>query len=289
MNVELVVDAKATLGEGAIWDARRQRLLWVNIVEGEVHAYNPADDTDQAVEVGQAVGTVVPRRGGGLMLALEHGFASFDLETHELTIINDPEQDLPDNRFNDGKCDPAGRFWAGTMSADRTPVASLYRMDADHTVQRVLGGVTVSNGIAWSLDQSTMYYIDTPTRQVDAFDFDVESGQITNRRVVITVPEQAGKPDGMTIDAEGKLWIAMWDGSRITRWDPSTGRLEQTIPIPARKVTSCAFGGEHLDDLYVTTARNGMTETELRDQPHAGGVFRVRPGVRGVEAFEFAG
>ncbi len=289
MNVELVIDAKATLGEGAIWDARRKRLYWVDIPEGEVHVYDPADETDQAIAIGQPVGTVVPRRSGGLMLAVEHGFAALDLETHKLAILNDPEDNLPDNRFNDGKCDPAGRFWAGTMNADRRPEGSLYCMDTDHSVRRMFGGTTCSNGIVWSLDQSSMYYIDTPTRQVDAFDYDVESGEIANRRVTITVPEEMGKPDGMTIDAEGMLWIAMWEGSRVTRWDPCDGSLLQTIRIPALRVTSCAFGGENLDELYITTARTRMTATQLAEQPHAGGVFRVHPGVRGVEAFEFVG
>ncbi len=290
MNIELVINAKATLGEGAIWDTRRKRLYWVDIHEGKVHIYNPADETDQVVKVGQRVGAVVPRRGGGLMLAVHHGFASLDLETNELTIIDDPEKDLPDNCFNDGKCDPAGRFWAGTVSINSEPGAgSLYCMDTDRSVRRMFGGVTCSNGIAWSLDRSTMYYIDTPTRQVDAFDYDVETGEIANRRAAVTVPEKMGKPDGMTIDAEGMLWIAMWEGSRVTRWDPRAGTLEQTIPIPALRVTSCAFGGENLDELYVTTARIRMTETQLAEQPHAGGVFRVRPGVRGIEAHEFVG
>lgn len=289
MNVERALDAKATLGEGSIWDARRRRLLWVDIVAGQVHVYDPADGSDQVYEVGQPVGTVVPRRSGGLMLAVEHGFASYDLATGELTLLHDPEPDRPDNRFNDGKCDPAGRFWAGTMSGDRTPVAALYRMDTDHTVQCMLDGVTVSNGIVWSHDRSTMYYIDTPTRRVDAFDFDLASGRIANRRPVITVPDELGKPDGMTIDAEDNLWIAMWDGGQVTHWNAKTGRLEQRIPIPAQRVTSCAFGGENLDELYVTTARFGLSESELRDQPQAGGLFRVRPGVCGVEASEFAG
>ncbi len=290
MDVELVLDAKAIVGEGAIWHARRQRLYWVDIVEGEVHIHDPARGSDRAIKIGQMVGTVVPRRGEGLMLALHHGFATLDTESEKLAILSDPEQHLPDNRFNDGKCDPAGRFWAGTMSISKKQGAgSLYCMDPDHTVRRVLGNVTISNGIAWSLDRSIMYYIDTPTRQVVAFDYNMETGAIGRRRVAVHVPENLGKPDGMTVDAEGAIWIAHWDGGCVTRWDPNSETLEQTIPVPASRVTSCAFGGPNLDELYITTARIGLSETDLTAQPHAGGLFRTRPGVCGVEAFEFSG
>lgn len=290
MEVELVIDAKASLGEAAIWHARKQWLYWVDIDQGEVHRFDPVSDTDQVIEVGQLVGTVVPRAGGGLMLAAERGFASLNLDTHELTIICDPERDLPDNRFNDGKCDPAGRFWAGTISLIRKAgTASLYCLDCDCTVRRMLGGLTNSNGIVWSPDGLTMYHIDTPTLQVKAYDYEARTGEIGNPRVVVTIPQGTGRPDGMTIDAEGMIWVAHWKGGRVTCWDPRTGSLKQTIHVPASQVTSCAFGGPDLDELYITTARIGLTPEELVDQPHAGGVFRARPGVAGVEAAEFAG
>jgi sugar lactone lactonase YvrE len=290
MPVDLILDTKAVLGEGAIWDARAQRLYWVDIRPGHLHVFNPADGNDGVFEVGQMVGTVVPRARGGVMLALEHGFAAFDLTTGRLTPWHDPEEHLPRNRFNDGKCDPAGRFWAGTISLDREPgVASLYCLEPDGQVRRVLQGVTNSNGIAWSLDGATLYYIDTPTQQVTAFDYELASGRIENPRTAISVAPDLGKPDGMTIDAEGMLWIAHWDGGCVGRWDPGTGRLLQTLAVPARRVTSCAFGGPSLEDLYITTARVGLTEAELALTPHAGGLFRARPGVRGVPAFEFAG
>jgi len=290
MDVELVVDAKATVGEGPSWHARSRRLFWVDILEGNIHVYDPSGECDRIIRVGQMVGAVVPRHSGGLMLAMHHGFASFDLDSGTLTTIADPEQHLPRNRFNDGKCDPAGRFWAGTVSIDREPHAgSLYCLDTDHTVRHVLGGVTCSNGIAWSLDRSTMYYIDTPTRRVDAFDYDVQTGRVTKRRVAVVVPEELGKPDGMAIDAEGMLWIAMWDGGCVTRWNPNSGSLDQTVSIPALHVASCAFGGQNLDELYVTTARVRMTEAELAKQPHTGGLFRIRGGMQGAETFEFAG
>jgi sugar lactone lactonase YvrE len=290
MNLELVLDARAMLGEGAIWDSRKQRLYWVDIEPGRLHVFNPGDGTDRAFELGEMVGTVVPRKGGGVMLALQRGFAAFDFRTGELTRWSDPEAHLPRNRFNDGKCDPEGRFWAGTISLDREPCAAgLYCMDTDGRVETMLKGVTNSNGIAWSLDGTAMYYINTPTRRVTQFDYDSTSGRIANPRNVIIIPVNEGKPDGMTIDSEGMLWIALWGGGCVGRWDPRTGTRLGTVSVPAARVTSCAFGGANLDELYITTARTGLSESELADQPHAGGLFRARPGVAGVAAFEFAG
>lgn len=290
MNVELVLDAQAALGEGAIWQARDQRLYWVDIQPGRLHIFDPREGSDRAFELGQMVGTVVPRTRGGVMLALQHGFAAFDPQTGKLQPWTDPEEHLPRNRFNDGKCDPAGRFWAGTISLDHEPrAASLYCLEPNGRVHTKLSGVTNSNGIAWSLDRTSMYYIDTPTSQVTAFDFDMATGSLGPPRTVITVPANLGKPDGMTIDAQGLLWIAHWEGGCVGRWDPQSGRLLETIPVPARRVTSCAFGGPHLDELYITTARIGLTASDLALQPLAGGLFRARPGVAGVSAFEFAG
>ena len=290
-SVELMVDAKATLGEGPIWHAQKQVLYWVNILENQLHIYNPTTNEDRSIDVGQYVTTVVPRKSEGLIVTVQNGFASLDPETEQLTIIHDPERHLPGNRFNDGKCDPAGRLWAGTMSLGSgiTGAGSLYVMDRDLSVRRVLDRVTISNGIAWSLDHLMMYYIDTPTREVSAFDYDIESGSISNRRTAVKIPETYGFPDGMTIDAEGMLWVAGWGSSRVSRWDPKSGKLLQAVTIPATNVSACAFGGHNLDDLYITTAREGLTEEDLVEQPLAGGLFRVKPGVCGNETFEFAG
>jgi len=290
-EVELVHDGRALLGEGPIWDVRQGVLYWVDILGHALHLFDPVTGQDRAINVGQPVGTVVPRTAGGVMLALRDGFASLDLETEELRLICDPEAHLPDNRFNDGKCDPAGRFWAGTMrlAEDRTGAGSLYCLDRDLTVRKMWSKVTVSNGIAWSLDATTMYYIDTPTCAVVAFDYDLATAAIANPRPVISTPDGPGRPDGMTIDAEGMLWVAYWDGWSVVRWDPRDGRELARIAVPAARTTACWFGGPDLGDLYITSARAGLSETALAGQPHAGALFRARPGVRGLPAFEFGG
>ncbi len=289
-EAELVLDARAALGEGAIWHAAKRRLYWVDIDGGSVHEFDPATGHDRAMPVGAKVGAVVPRARGGLMLAVQSGLASFDRESDRLALVATPEADVPGNRFNDGKCDPSGRFWAGTMDAGCAPGrGALYRLDADMSVHRVIGNVSISNGLAWSLDRRVLYYIDSPTAVVAAFDYDDTTGAITRRREVVTVPKKLEAPDGMTIDSEGMLWVAHWGPGAVCRWNPDDGSLLERIDVPAAHVTSCAFGGEDLGDLYITTARADRTEDDLVRQPLCGGLFMVRPGARGVPAFEFAG
>ena len=223
------------------------------------------------------------------MLALRRGFARYTPGGGAPEIVASPEQD-PDVRFNDGKCDPAGRFWAGGMERDAKPVrASLWRLDPDGSAHRMIPGVTISNGIAWSLDSRIMYYIDTPTRELAAFSFDLATGSIADRRVAARFPEELGHPDGMTIDAEGMLWVAMWGGGCVTRWDPGAGRMLARIEVAASQASSCAFGGPALEDLYVTSARGKLSPSALASEPHAGGIFRARPGLRGVPSLAFAG
>ncbi len=290
MQADLVLDARASLAEGAVWDADRQILYWVDIEAGVVHTFDPATGRDRGIAVGERVGCVAPRAAGGLVVAIHRGFATLDPGPGTVVLRAVPEPHPPDVRFNDGRVDPAGRLWAGTMQLDCRPgAAALYRLDHDWRLHRMVDGVTISNGIAWTRDSRRMYYIDTPTRAVAVFDYEGATGAISNRRLVVEVPAEMGSPDGMTIDAEECLWIAQWNGGCVGRWDPRTGRLLARHELPARRVTSCAFGGPRLDELYVTTARVGLDEGTLATEPHAGGIFRLRPGVVGVPGVAFAG
>jgi sugar lactone lactonase YvrE len=289
-QVELVLDSRSELGEGAIWNHKTGELIWVNITKKILNFYHPALNHNKEMFTGQMIGTVIPAESGKVIVALENGFYQLDPLTGSKKFIANPEENISGNRFNDGKCDPAGRFWAGTMSkTGQKEAGALYRLVADGTVTRMIDRVTTSNGIVWSADPSIMYYIDTPTQKIMAWDYDPESGNISNPRTAIEIPRNMGFPDGMTMDAEGNVWIALWNGSAVGCWNPETGELLRTIEVPAKNVTSCAFGDEDLGTLYITTARQGTSQEELEKFPHAGGIFKVRPGVKGVEAFFFNG
>jgi len=289
-KAELLLDARATLGEGPGWDAGTGTLIWVDILEGRIHRYRPKDGHDEWKAIGQFVGAAVPRAAGGLMVAARNGFFRYAWETGSLEPVLDPEPHRTDNRFNDGKCDSRGRFWAGTMAmSGAEPAGALYRLGTDGRVTTMLTGVSCSNGIAWSPDERTMYYIDSPTGRVEAFDFDPAEGTIANRRTVVEIPPGEGIPDGMTSDAEGRLWVAQWDGWQVSCWDPATGKRLEVVDVPAARVTSCVFGGERLDELYMTTARTGLSDAQLREQPEAGGLFRYRAGVRGMPTHVYGG
>ena len=287
----LLLDVKATLGEGPIWDIRENVLWWIDINECRLHRFDPATNQNETYDIGQRVGTVVPRTSGGLMLAIQNGFAAYDPATRKLDIIADPESHLPQNRFNDGKCDPAGRFWAGTLELveENMKAGSLYCLYPDGHVERRVPDVGISNGIVWTSDKKTMYFIDSPTRRVDAFDYDNDTGEISNRRTAIALPEGIGYPDGMSIDSEDKLWVALWAGWGVARFDPVTGELLEKINVKASQVTACAFGGPDLKDLYITTARRDLVGDALEDQPDAGGLFHCRVGVAGVRSVAYAG
>ncbi len=289
-EVKVLVDIRALVGEGALWDEKAQVLYWVDILSNALYIYDPATGENRHYDVGQHVGTVVLRESGGVMLSLANGFASYDLESGKLTILSDPEAHLPNNRFNDGKCDPGGRFWAGTMAyTNQSTQGSLYRMDADHSVHKMLGDIGISNGIVWSHDKRTMYYIDSSAGTVRAYDYDNASGDIRNERVIISVPKEMGLPDGMAIDAAGMLWVAHFGGSCVRCWDPHIGKVSDEIVLPASQITSCAFGGEKLDTLYITSAAVGLDAAALAQQPLAGSLFAVQPGVKGALTYRFAG
>lgn len=288
---KLELNLGAELGEAPLWDAEHQTLYWVDLTGGTLYRYHPASGRNEAYPIGHWIGTVALRRSGGLLLALDDGFAAYDLDRRELTLLANPEAHLPDNRFNDGKIGPDGRFWAGTMREGerRGDEGSLYYLDHDLTVHKVLDGVGISNGLAWSLDEKTLYFVDTYTYSVQAFDYDAAAGALTNSRRVITVDEELGSPDGMTIDVEGMLWIAHWGGWAVRRWNPHIGALLESIRLPVSQVTACAFGGPDLDTLYITTAAGWLPADQQAAQPLAGGLFSVKPGVRGLLPYQFAG
>lgn len=289
-QAELAVDARPIHGEGPAWDLQSGRLLWVDIFGHRLHATRP-DGSDLVASFDQPVCAVVPRASGGRALALGDGFWLQDPDgsLRCAYAIPQPEPSGGAVRMNDGKCDPGGRFWAGSMAVDGTRGAgSLYRLDVDGLAVEVLRDVTVSNGLAWTADGTTMYYIDSALRRVDAFDADPESGALRNRRTIIPISDALGIPDGMTIDDDGALWVALWGGSAVQRYAPN-GRLDTIVHLPCTNVTSCAFGGSDLGDLYITTSPHGLTGADRAAQPLAGGVFRFRAGVTGPAAVPFGG
>jgi sugar lactone lactonase YvrE len=286
---ETVVEHRCLLGEGPVWDERTATICWVDILNGEIHEYSPAAQTRKVIPVHAMVGSFAICTNGDFIAALQNGFAFIGRESGEIKMIADPELRLPGNRFNDGKCDPAGRFFAGTMSlSEEQGAGSLYMVDKDLRVTKKISQVTISNGMAWSIDRNIFYYIDSPTREVVSYDYDEGTGDISNKKTIIKIPEEAGTPDGMTIDTEGMLWIAHWDGWQVARWNPATGEQLLSFRLPTARITSCTFGGEAFQDLYITSAKVGLPDYELRNQKEAGALFVIRNcGFTGMPAYRF--
>ena len=292
IDATLALGAGAELLEGPVWDPNGRCLYFVDIMQGRVHRWLPRTDAPRTheirAEVG-SVGAVALTDRNDLVLAVRDGFARLNPRTGAVVTIAAVEADRPGQRMNDGKCDRAGRFWAGTMALDETAGAgSLYRLDPDGRVHEMLGGVTISNGIDWSDDAATMYYIDSPTRRIDMFDFDLASGAIANRRTFVRIPKQHGIPDGLTVDADGCVWVALWRGAAVHRYTPY-GLLDTIVRVPTACPTSCAFGGSNLRDLYITTAAIELSDRERAEQPLAGGLFVCRPGPAGRAPNRFKG
>lgn len=288
-----ILNVDASLGEGSIWDSKRQVLYWVDIYGNKIFTYDPSTNTNKSIDMPEYPSTIVPRESGGVIVTVKNGFAWLDIDTGKLEMIAEVEGDIEDTRFNDGKCDPMGRLWAGTMDIDiKEAKGSLYVLDIDHSVRKVLKEISCSNGIVWTSDKSTMYYIDSPRQAVHAYDYDNESGNISNERIAISFPREEGIPDGMTIDSEGMVWVAIFGGSKVCRYNPQTGEKIDTVEVPgARCVTSCALGGPDLDDLYITTAK--ATYIYEDDAPehhtHGGWLFKAKVPVPGVSAFNYKG
>jgi sugar lactone lactonase YvrE len=280
--------AGAELGEGPVWDVATSRLIWVDIFGRAVHFFDPASCEDTAVAVPDMPGVAIPRQAGGLVLAIGHGFGFLEAGGGFEQIAELPQGTVA-ARMNDGNCDAAGRLWAGTVGLNGEPqVGALYRLDPDRNVTRVLDGVTESNGIDWSPDDRLMYYVDSAERRVDVFDFDLDSGSLANRRPFAAVDDADVLPDGLTVDAEGGVWVACWAGAAVRCFAPD-GSLAASVSLATPNITSAAFGGPGLDRLFVTSAREGLSEQQLAREPDAGALFVCRPGVDGRPQRSFAG
>ncbi|MGZ4200357.1 MAG: SMP-30/gluconolactonase/LRE family protein [Thermoleophilia bacterium] len=283
---DVAVAPAALLGEGPRWDAATQTLLWVDIPAKLVQRYDPATGTNTTLQVADVVSLALPHGRGGVVIGLPDGLHRHDGERSTHLAAIEPEQVA--TRTNDGACDAAGRLWVGTMALDESsPAAGLYRVDTDLTVTTVLTGTTISNGLGWSPEDDRFYFIDSPLQRIDVFDYDRATGMVEGRRKLADVPGP-GVPDGMNVDAEGCLWVALHGGWGLRRYSPD-GELLAEVRLPIARITSCCFGGPALRDLYVTTRREGLSEAEKSGQPLAGALLRLDVGVAGLPTHAFAG
>lgn len=286
MKIKVAYQAEDQLGEGPVWSMAEQALYWVDIERPCLQRWLPETGAYMAWTMPSSIGSFALRQQGGMVVALRDGLYFFDDDGGKLAPICRPEPD-GGTRFNDGKCDRHGRFWAGTMELKtRTPIGALYRLDSDGRCTLMRPNVTCSNGLGWSPDNGTMYYTDSPTRTIFAYDFDPATGSISRERVFAQDAE--GFPDGLTVDAAGFVWSAKWDGWKVVRYAPD-GRVEREIPLPVQRPTSCTFGGPELDRLYITTARTGLAVEALAEQPLAGHLLVLETAVKGLPEPMFAG
>ncbi|MBN2304803.1 MAG: SMP-30/gluconolactonase/LRE family protein [Anaerolineae bacterium] len=278
--------AQNELGEGPIWHADERALYWIDIPLGHVHRYHLPSRTAVRFEVGGPVGCLAMRAAGGFLIARQHDIAAWDTTQNNAVpqeiIRLEPEQ--VGDRFNDGAVDPRGRFWIGSMSS--AGKGFLYRLDPDRSLHRMKTGIRVGNGTGWSLDQRTMYFTDSPRRVIYAYDYDPDTGDIENERVFAEINGSGeGFPDGLTVDRDGCVWSARWDGWKVVRYDPA-GRIVAEFPAPVQRPTSCIFGGDDLDVLFITSACDGLSRDE---QPLAGDVFCLETGTQGLPEPRFGG
>jgi sugar lactone lactonase YvrE len=287
MKAELFYPSACELGEGPLWHQERGSLFWVDINAGILFEYNWTTAQVQKWEVGHWVSLVVPGKNKEeVILGLQGGVARFNLISGTLTWITDMGLDWTSHRCNDGICDSKGRLWIGsTEMKHKDKDGTLYCIDENKQVQERVPGVSVSNGLAWSVDNTRLYFTDSPTHEIQSFIYKETTGEIEFEKVVVKVPESKGAPDGFTIDTEGMLWVALWGGLGVGRWNPATGEMIDFIEVPVPNVTCCVFVGEELDHLMITTARKELSAQQLQDYPDSGHVFMIKPGARGIAAF----
>jgi len=289
VDLKCVWEEPAILGEGPLWVARENAVYWVDIFSKKLHRYGPADGVRRTWTFETEVTSLAARQQGGLVGTVRDGFAFIDLETHTIEPVAMPETGIPDNRFNDGKVDQNGRYWAGSMDDGEKRVSgSLYRLDSDLSLHKMDDNYIITNGPTFSVDGKALYHTDTAKRIIYAFDFS-EDGAISNQRAFVKLEaEEEGYPDGMTVDSENCIWLAHFAGSRITRYSPE-GEILNVISMPVPNITSCTFAGPDLDILYITTARHLLSEENLRKYPLSGSLFSCKPGVTGLATALFAG
>ncbi|HVB73707.1 MAG TPA: SMP-30/gluconolactonase/LRE family protein [Ktedonobacteraceae bacterium] len=291
-NLEHLLASRDRVGESPLWSVEEQTLYWVDILGCRFHRYHQPSGTWDTYTVDASVGALALRASGGLVLATGKGFALYDVSTKTISWLAQPELDPARMRFNDGKVDCRGRFWAGTMSlmaADWNLMqGSLYRLDSDSTVHRMDTAYALINGIGWSPDDTRMYVVDSVQRAIYLYDFDADTGAIAYRRTFLDTSHEMGVPDGLTVDSEGAIWVAYWDGWKIVRYDSEGKRLSQ-VDLPVQCPTSCAFGGRDLDECYIASAWEELNEEQKASQPLAGDLFKIRPGVKGIPSPLFRG
>ncbi|MEH2070916.1 MAG: SMP-30/gluconolactonase/LRE family protein [Nostoc sp.] len=281
-----VLEARARLGEGPIWDSTKKQLYWIDTYNHKVHQFDPLTGKNSFFDVGDVVGAIATAGTDRLIITLRHHLAFLNTQTGEVTPILEIEDNPPNNRLNDGKCDPQGRFWFGSMSSIEKPHASLYRYDADGSLHVMETGLTISNGLGWSPDRKTFYLADSPDQKIYAYDFDSVTGNITNRRIFVDLTHESFHPDGLTVDAQGNIWSAMWNGWCVIRFNPK-GEEILRINLPVPLVTSCTFGGEDLQTLYITTASVELSQVEIDKSFYSGDLFALETDVTGLPSYDF--
>ncbi|RKN82826.1 SMP-30/gluconolactonase/LRE family protein [Ulvibacterium marinum] len=282
-KADLLLDTKSILGEGPVWDWRKQHLLWVDIEGNGLHLFNPRNQQHRQWTFDGMLGAVVPIENGTMLLALESGLATFDLTNEQLIRLPVLKNSNPGMRYNDGKVDPNGNFWIGSMHKKAAPeMGNLYRVDTQMNVSTHIVDTSISNGMAWTSDKKKFYYIDSTAYEVWRYDYDVATSEIRTKHIAFSIPKDFGAPDGMSIDEENMLWIAHWGGNCIRRWNPNTGEVLETVEVDAPHVTSCCFGGNDLKTLYITTARSGLSQSQLETFPLSGGLFVYESQVKGT-------
>jgi sugar lactone lactonase YvrE len=288
-GVQCVLQTRSLLGEGALWDAEKDLLWWLDIKGRLLHCFDPGSGANRTWPTPDDIGSLAMRERGGLVVAMGRGFFFFDPKDGSFTLVVEPEGDQPENRFNDGKPDRQGRFWAGSLHDRETrATGGLYCLDRDLSWRKLISGITASNGLAFGRDSEVLYYADSAQKCVWAFDFDADAGELRNRRIFLQLGPAEGAPDGAAIDSEGCYWLAQPDAWRVSRYDPK-GRLDRVIPMPVQRPTCVAFGGRDLTTLYITTARWGLSEHALSGQDLAGGLFAIDVDVAGIADTPFGG